>query len=457
MKKKKSVYMKKREIDQGKMLLEAYGQATEVKKKYIKEITEKLIKNKIHVGNMTFRKLETLKIQNRLIQFSISDMIGIEKVEIKEFCNITKEEIDSQNFLSFKDKMQEYILKCIDNNKSFKINFHLLNLKNYRDFYNNRDSFASNLEENQRSRIVTNVSSTTNSKKRNSFDLDSFHKTKTNSVTEQKYIKIIRKYTKKKRLIYKLKKQLKKAFIPGPLKYQIYEKIITDYNSIDVNFYNYYKNLDVRMPVYMKDIIYCNVKTIFCSFNYFNVDIEIEISMLLKLFYNYRSDIGYKQGMEVYALILSQELIKHPLLKIFCFLMLDLDLIFAVFKGDQILLYSYQRKVYDSFYCSEEDKMKDFVLLHKELIMQFFAYSVSVFFSYCFCLKNLKGLMDMVIVYKGNLFVKVYEIIFRFVELKELKKVHNCFQLAKIVGKKIKYKKEDFIIKKVRNFNFKDN
>lgn len=451
MKKKKSAYMKKREIEKEKILLIAYDESIEMKKQYIKEITEKLIKNKIHVGNMTFKKLETLQKKNRLIQFSISDMIGIEKVTIKKYDKNTKKEIESQNFLSFKEKMQEYILNCIDTNKSFKINFHLLNLKNYKDIYNNRDSFASDYSQSPRSRILTPISKTP---KKNSFNLS--ENPKKDSKTEQKYIKLLKTQIKKKKLLLSLKKNLKTSKIPGPLKHEFYKKVITDYNSIDKNFYNHYKTLDPRMPKYMTHQIHLNTRTIFCSFNYFNTKTETEISSLLKLFYNYRSDIGYKQGMEIYALILAQNLTKFPLLQIFCFLLLDVDLIFAVFKGDQNLLFFYQRKVYDCFYLCEEDKMRHFVVFYKELVMQFFAYSVSVFFSYCFGIEGLKALMDLVVVFKGELFVRVFEVVFRFVEREDIRVVKNCFELARIVGKRVKFRKEDFVMREVRKFKFGD-
>lgn len=55
---------------------------------------------------------------------------------------------------------------------------------------------------------------------------------------------------------------------------------------------------------------------------------------LLSQFYLYRPDIGFKRGMEIYALVLAKNIKKEKLLKIYVSLIIDIDLIFGVFKGE---------------------------------------------------------------------------------------------------------------------------
>ncbi len=87
---------------------------------------------------------------------------------------------------------------------------------------------------------------------------------------------------------------MKKSFFPDKLKKELYLRLIPDYNQIDKDFYQYIKKIDSRMPKYMQDLVVCNVKTIFCTLNYFDSTLDDMVTDILNLFYNYRPDIGYK-------------------------------------------------------------------------------------------------------------------------------------------------------------------
>ena len=71
---------------------------------------------------------------------------------------------------------------------------------------------------------------------------------------------------------------------------------------------------------------------------HYNSDLEKKVQKLLQKFYLFRPDIGFKKGMEIYALVLSANLSNLELFWVFVSVMIDVDAIFAVFKAEKLLI-----------------------------------------------------------------------------------------------------------------------
>ena len=431
-------------ISRHNTLVSCYKETIAIKKAYLSEISDEIISKKVELADQIYVNLEKMQKRMRSSQFSSSDLMGIEKTTVVILNNRTLTASEEHSFSTIDDEFLEHIIKLVEEKRLFLIKLKLLDVKNFENNYQNRDSFYEkhSKETAKRNRSFIIRSETSLSGEDENLSTDGTPTPK--KVTAEGYERIlILKGNKKIR--EEVQQRLSMTYIPNNLKYSVYNCLIANNNFIDQVFYEYYSSIDSRMPRHVEDVISDNVRTGFCMFSYFNANLEDQVMRVLKIFYNYRPDIGYKTGMELYAITLGINMSDSKLLKIFIAVMLDIDIIFGVFKGIDDILQNYQ-----SIIINELDKFKRSDLIqYKELIYQFFSYSCSVLFVYAFSLGSLKKLMDILITYGSKTLVVLFIEILMFVEIKDLKNVQNCYQMEKIISNKIKNVCETKVLKNV--------
>lgn len=431
-------------VKQHNTLVQCYKETISIKKGYLAEISEEIVVKKIELANQIYANLERLHKKAKSCQFSTADLMGIEKVDVLMLNTRTLEEIDVRSFNSLNDELLQYLVSLVQERRIFQVKLRLLDLKNYANKYQNRDSFYENRSKDsgRHNRSFIMRSENSGSVEDETLSTDGTPTPRSQSVEGYERILILKGPKKIKR---EVQNRLSFTYVPNNLKYSVYNCIIENNNSIDFVFFDYYNKIDTRMPRHIEDIISDNVKTSFCVFNYFNANLEDQVMQTLKIFYNYRPDIGYKPGMELYAITLGINMSGEKLLRIFVSLLLDTEILLAVYKGIDSHLIKFLNQVH-----ARLNKFKRNDLTNsKELIDQFFAYSVSTFFSYTFTLGSLKKLMDIFVAFGSKALILLFVEILFYVELKDLQTAQNCYHLEKVVASKIKNVCETKILKNV--------
>jgi len=374
-----------------------YTKALQFKRQYLDEISSNLVQNKLEYASKVYNNLEKSRKKAKSSEFSVSDLMGIEKIELLEL-DLNQVILDVFSFNSITDQFYEKLLELISTKANIHINFYLLNLINYESRFSARDTYIEELNSAELPRRMT-----VKGLAMHSLVDDTSVLFKTNAVFSSKKLNDLKRKSllnfsklfkdskiNRKQLLADTISSLKACFIPNDLKQEIYLRAIPNHNSIDESFYKYYINVDPRMPKHVENQIDCNVKTMFCIFSFFDTELQEEIFRTLKIFYNYRPDIGYKSGMEIYGLILGISMRSHQLLQVFVSLILDYNLIFGVFKGIDFINENFKDKLFKRLK-EVLAKTRHLHLEHfNELVWNFFMYCVSNCFYCFFSLKSLK-------------------------------------------------------------------
>lgn len=419
-------------ITQHNTLVACYKETIAIKKAYLAELREELVAGKVELANSIYANLERLHMKARASQFHTADLMGVERVEVVALDNRTLAESDSSRFATLNEELLSHVAALIADHRLFVIRLHLLAPSKSENRYAHRDTFYEQCSPSSTKRSRSFMMRDTGLSDPDD-DLSTSGGIASLTASTEAYERLV-VLKSGKRLRAEVQAQLSSTFVPASLKYCVYARLLPNHNCVDQLFFEYYSRVDARMPRHVERIIAENVRSAFCAFNYFNASLEEQVMRTLRLFYSYRPDVGYKPGMEVYAIVLGTCVADEKLLRLFMSLLLDSDLLFGVYKAADGVL-----DVYHASVAAELLQMKRVDLAgYSELINQFFAYSVSAFFSFAFALSSLKKLMDVLVAFGCRALTTLYVELLMHVETKELAKAQNCYQLDRIVAAKVK-------------------
>lgn len=313
-----------------------YTRNLQFKKEYFTEISRTLIHNKLELGEMHSREALASCRKVKGTEVVLSDMLGIQKADIL-IQRGPGERPEIYLFSGMTEDFFQKILLQIARRKTFSISVKLYPLlagdetDDYRKEVTHK-IFTSTLTASSplRSPALESALTTQTELTENS----SFSDIENEALyTEKKFRKILTAAYKRKKLRRKIRDRLQKYPIPKKLKEAVYDAFLRNCNRVDKDFVSAFSNTERGLPKNISRLMQANTDRTMQLFKLTDEFLAFEANDCLRLLYSYRPDVGYKSGMEVYAVLLGQQSHRERLRKVFLSCILDYDLLFAVFKG----------------------------------------------------------------------------------------------------------------------------
>lgn len=328
---------KSEQSSQHEAIVAIYTRNLQFKKDYFNEISKGLIQSKIEYGELSERKIRRNCKKHKPTEVVLSDLIGIQKADI----HIYHETGGKPEVFLFSGMTQEFFQKVllqIARRKAFSVNVRLFPLLPGEDEaelkrQQTRKIFASalpgmiaNSHVNYSGISTVNPSDLSENSSISDFESETAY-------AEKKFRKVLNAGYKSKKFKRKIRDKLRKYAIPKKLKEHIYDEFVRDHNRVDPDFISALSNTERGLPRNIARLMSTNTDEVMKLWDLNDDFLAFEICDCLKLLYSYRPDLGYKTGMEVYALLLGLVCHKEKLRRIFMSVVLDYDNLFGVFKG----------------------------------------------------------------------------------------------------------------------------